>query len=294
MMQETAAVLSGHRCQLGEGIGVDAVTGGLRWFDIVGGAKVEYDFGTKMTTPVALSGMPSAGAAVDEATEMIFRRGGLWLRERRSGAMRRLAPIEADRPDLRSNDGRTHPSGAFWGSTMALDKAEGAGSIYWFFKGEVRTLYAGLTVGNAICFAADGSYAHFSDTPRGTIWRVATEPSTGLPRGDPRVFHQAGGDDPSGPDGAVLDRDGNLYSARWGGARVDVFGPDGALRRVIATGGPNTTCPAFCGPGLSWIAITTARDELGDAELRRHPDSGRTFLFDAGCRGRLDPPVRLG
>lgn len=293
-MQENASVLAGHASVLGEGIGVDPVTGRLRWFDIVGNLRIEYDFDTATAQPVALAGMPSAGAAVDERTEMVFLRTGLWLRDRRSGALTHLASIEADRPDLRSNDGRTHPSGAFWCSTMALDKTPDAGSIYWFFKGEVRRLYSGLTVGNAICFSADGRTAHFSDTPKGTIWRVITDPATGLPADDPQIFHQAASDDPSGPDGAVLDRDGNLYSARWGGARVDVFGPDGALRRVIGTGGLNTTCPAFCGPNLSWIAITTARDELSEAELARYPDSGRTFLFDAGCRGRLDPPVLIG
>lgn len=281
-------------CTLGEGIAIDALTGRLRWFDIVGRARVEFDFATARTDRIAFAEMPSAGAAIDAAGEMVFTESGLWRRAFSDGALDLLAPIEADRPDLRSNDGRTHPSGAFWCSTMALDKTEGAGSIYWFFRGEVRKLYPGLTVGNAICFAEDGSYAHFSDTPRGTIWKVSTHPGNGLPIGEPEVFHQAPRGDPSGPDGAILDRGGILYSARWGGGRVDVISPEGVVTGCIRTGAPNTTCPAFCGPDLSWLAVTTARDELSPAELAAHPLSGRTFLVDAGCRGRLDPPVRLG
>ena len=289
-----AAVLSTFPAELGEGIAVDPITAELRWFDIVGRRKLTYDFVTKMTTVSMLPEMASAGAAIDADSELVFLQSGLWRRDRRDGTLERLAKIEAGRPDLRSNDGRTHPCGAFWCTTMALDKTEGAGSIYWFFKGELRQLYSGLTVGNAVCFAEDGSYAHFSDTPKGTIWKVATDPDTGLPTGEPAVFHQAAVDDPSGPDGAILDRDGRLYSARWGGARVDILGPDGGLLGKIDTGCPHTSCPAFCGPGLSSIAITTARDELDAAALARHPNSGRTFIVDIGCRGRLDPPVLIG
>jgi sugar lactone lactonase YvrE len=293
-MQFEAVVLSEFPADLGEGIAVDPVTGGLRWFDIVGRRKLAYDFVTKMTTVTGMPEMVSAGAAIDADSELVFLQSGLWRRDRVSGSLERLARIETDRPELRCNDGRTHPSGAFWCTTMALDKTEGAGSIYWFFKGELRQLYSGLTVGNALCFAEDGSYAHFSDTPTGTIWKVATDPSTGLPNGEPEIFHQTAADDPSGPDGAILDHDGRLYSARWGGARVDILGPDGAPLGSIATDCPNTSCPAFCGPDLSWIAITTARDELDAAELAQHPNSGRTLIVDIGCRGRLDPPVLLG
>lgn len=293
-MQERAIVWSHDRSVLGEGIGLDAMTGRLRWFDILGRRRLSQEFGQDVTEARPIVGMPSAGAAIDATREMIFTETGLWIFDRKTNALgERIAAIEADRPDLRSNDGRTHPCGAFWGSTMALDQSEGKGSIYWVFRGEVRKLYGELTVGNAICFAEDGTYAHFSDTPRGTIWRVATDPATGLPDGEPEVFDQAAPDDPGGPDGAVLDRDGNLYSARWGGAEVKVFSPDGRLVRRIATGAPNTTCPAFCGPGLSYIAISSARDGMSEDELGRWPDAGKTFLFEAGCRGRLDPPLRL-
>ncbi|WP_161992738.1 SMP-30/gluconolactonase/LRE family protein [Aureimonas leprariae] len=293
-MQRRATILHDHRSELGEGAAVDPVTRQLRWFDINGKRRVEYDFATGGVSVAELPEMTSAGAAVDAASEMIFAQSGLWLRNRATGGLEVLAAIEADRPDLRSNDGRTHPCGAFWCSTMALDKTEGAGSIYWFFKGEVRTLYPNLTVGNAICFAEDGSYAHFSDTPTGKIWKVALDPSTGLPVAEPELFHQAGEDDPSGPDGAVLDRDGLLYSARWGGARVDVIDREGRTIGRIETGAPNTTCPAFCGEDLASLAIATARDELNAAQLLLHADSGRTHIIEAGCRGRLDPPVLLG
>ena len=290
----SAKVWSHDRSRLGEGIGLDVTTGCLRWFDILDRRRVAQEFGQDVAESTAIAGMPSAGAAIDETREMIFTETGLWIFDRTRGKLgERIASIEADRPDLRSNDGRTHPSGAFWGSTMALDQSTGKGSIYWIFRGEVRRIYSDLTVGNAICFSEDGTQAYFSDTPRGTIWRVATDPDNGLPDGEPALFNQRADDDPGAPDGAVLDCDGYLYSARWGGAEVQVLAPDGGLVRRIATGAPHTTCPAFCGPGLSHIAITTARDGMTADDLAAFPDSGKTFLVDAGCRGRLDPPLRL-
>lgn len=292
-MTERMSLLDEAPALLGEGIGVDALTRRLRWFDIVGKTRLEFDEASGRTTRVPLAEMTSASASIDGRSELLFTQSGLWRRDLASGDASLVAPIEADRPDMRSNDARTHPCGAFWCSTMSLDQTEGAGSIYWFFRGEVRRLYSGLTVGNAICFAEDGSFAHFSDTPRGTIWKVATDPATGLPIAEREIFHQAAPDDPSGPDGAVLDRDGILYSARWGGARVDLIAPDGRTIGSLSTGAPNTTCPAFCGPDLSWLAVTSARDELDVEQLQAYPLAGRTFLFKLGCPGRLDPPVRL-
>ncbi len=97
---------------------------------------------------------------------------------------------------------------------MGKEAEKGLGAIYWFFRGEVRTLFSGLTIPNAIAFSADGTRAIFADSEAGTIWRIATDPATGLPVGDRRVFVNIPASE-GAPDGAVIDEEGLVWNARW-------------------------------------------------------------------------------
>ncbi len=72
-----------------------------------------------------------------------------------------------------------------------------------------------------------------SPTPRRNVLnRVPLDASTGLPVGDPvpLVHHRVIG----GLDGAVVDADGLIWNARWGGGCVDVYDPAGQHLRTLA------------------------------------------------------------
>jgi sugar lactone lactonase YvrE len=68
-------------------------------------------------------------------------------------------------PANRPNDGRADPQNGFWIGTMGKTHAPNAGAIYRYYRGELRRLFAGLTIPNAICFSPDGQSAYFTDTP---------------------------------------------------------------------------------------------------------------------------------
>jgi sugar lactone lactonase YvrE len=74
------------------------------------------------------------------------------------------------------------------------------------------------------------------------------------------------------------DAEGDLWIACYGAGEVRRYAPDGTLTGVVEVGVPNVTCPAFVGPGLDRLLITTARSD-GDR------DSGRLFLADVGAVG---------
>src|SRR3546814_20093999 len=76
----------------------------------------------------------------------------------------------------------------------------GAGSLYWFFRGELRRLFSGISIINSIAFSPDGRAAWFADTALGIIWRIATDPATGLPQGERQVFATIPAGE-GGPDG---------------------------------------------------------------------------------------------
>ena len=76
-----------------------------------------------------------------------------------------IAPLEADNPVTRSNDGRADPWGGFWIGTMGFNAEPQAGAIYRYYKGEVLPIVRNITISNAICFAPDRSCAYYTDTP---------------------------------------------------------------------------------------------------------------------------------
>jgi sugar lactone lactonase YvrE len=289
----TASVFSDTVCHLGEGPVAHPALGRVFWFDIMEKRLLEQAFeGPATTTIHDLPFMASALAVIDDDRQLLVTDQGLYVREVATNTLTLHTPLEADNPVTRSNDARAHPSGALWIGTMGRRFEKGAGSIYWFFKGEVRTLFPDITIPNSIAFAPDGSLAYFADTPRGTIWRVETNPATGLPSSDPQIFRTFENDN-GFPDGSVVDQDGILWNARWGAASVDAYSPDGTRIRSIAMPARQVSCPAFIGPNADRLAVTSAYEGMDEAARAADPLAGQTFLIDLPVRGRFDPPVKI-
>jgi sugar lactone lactonase YvrE len=285
-------VFSDTVCELGEGPSWDETTKKLFWFDIVGRKLLEKPFTGGDTIVHDLPFMASAIAAIDGERQLVVSETGLHVRDRRSGRLTLHTPIEADLPRNRSNDSRVHPCGAFWIGTMHKDEEGPTGAFYWFFRGELRKLFSGITVPNSTCFSPDGRVAYYTDTPTGLLMRVACDPATGLPSGEPKVFLDWRGRD-SYLDGSVVDADGVLWNARWDGGAVDAWSPDGRHIRTVKVPARRSSCPAFLGPGAGRIAVTTAWKGMTAAERSEDPEAGKTFLLDIGVRGRFEPNVVL-
>ena len=233
--------------------------------------------------------MPSAAGIVDDgrivvATELDFRI--LDLDSGKSLIHVRLP----DDPAVRSNDGRVHPSGAFWVGTMPKDGRSKPGDIWRLLEGELTRMIEGVMIPNSICFSADGCSAYFTDTPTRVIWRVPTDPRTGMVIGEREAFVELGSDDAGGPDGSVVDADGNLWNARWGGAALDVYAPDGVRIHTYDLPATQPTCPAFVGVELDQIVTTTATAGLSNAD-RKEAD-GAVLQVHVPVTGRPEPLAR--
>lgn len=287
----TNGVLSDHVCELGEGPTYDSATGTLWWFNIVARQLLEMKWPDGPTIVHDLPRMASALAGIDSGRQLIVMDDGLYVRDMATGSLSLHRQLEADIPANRSNDARTHPSGAFWIGTMGKAAEKGAGSIYWYRKGEIRRLYANITIPNSICFSPDGRVAYFTDTAVNAMMRVDCDPETGLPIGEPSVLVP-----PSGTgwiDGSVCDADGLIWNARWGGAVVNVHRPDGSLVASHQVGAGQSSCPAFCGPDAGSVAVTTAWQGMDDAARSADPGAGKLYLLPVRAKGRFDHPVAL-
>lgn len=287
------SVLSDHRCHLGEGPSYDPATDTAWWFDILERRLFEARIASGEVRVHNLPAMASALAYVDDGHQLVATADGLYLREIAGGAMRLHTRLEDDNGRTRSNDGRVHPAGALWIGTMGREAEEGAGSIYWFRDGELRRLYGNITIPNAICFSPDGTVGYFVDTHAGLLQRVDLDPATGLPVGEPSTLYDHRGEK-GGLDGAVVDREGRIWNARWGAGCIDCYAPDGTRLRTIAVPASRPTCPLFVGAGLDRILVTSAQEGMDDAARAAEPEAGMTFvLHGLGTRGVAEPRVRL-
>jgi sugar lactone lactonase YvrE len=285
------SILCDERCHLGEGATYDAATDTAWWFDIPEGRLFEACLGGGPVRIHQLGRMASALARIDAARQLIAAEDGLYIRSVTDNLMVLYRPLEADNPVTRSNDARVHVSGTFWIGTMGRKAEVGAGAIYALFRGEISLLFAAVTIPNAICFSPDGALGYFADTATNVLYRVSLDPPTGLPRSAPEVLLRHSG--VGGLDGAVVDASGLIWNACWGGGCVDVYSPQGERLRCLHVPARQASCPAFVGPDLSRLLVTSAWQGMDEAARAADPEHGRTFLIEAGAHGRAEPDVNL-
>jgi sugar lactone lactonase YvrE len=277
-------------CELGEGPLWHPTRGQLFWFDILGRKLLTRHDGATRTW--AFDRIVSAAGWVDETRLLIATETGLILFDLESGASEDVVPLENDNPGTRSNDGRADPWGGFWIGTMGKDAAEHAGAIYRYYKGEMRTLFPGIKIPNAICFATDGGCAYYTDTPTGIVMRQALSTDHGWPKGDPEPWLDLRSDGLN-PDGAVVDSQGNFWNAQWGARRVACYDPAGHFQHAVEFDADHTSCPAFGGPDLSALFCTTALEHLADAQKAGNPHQGMTFVSEDAGTGQAEHRIIL-
>ena len=279
-----------RNCWLGEGPLWHPVRQQLFWFDIHGKKLLARDGDKALAWH--FDEMVSAAGWVDRDRLLIASETKLFAFNVADGSQSNVAPLEADMPHTRSNDGRADPWGGFWIGTMGKDTAGPVGAFYRYYKGEVRKLFDGIAITNACCFSPDRCFAYFTDTAQGIIKRVALEPKNGWLTGAPEDWLDLSGND-WGPDGAVIDLDGNFWNAQWGAWRVACYSPEGKLLRTVEVDAAHTSCPAFGGPDLTTLFCTTAGGRVSDEDVARSGHHGKVFAATGIAKGQAEHQVIL-
>lgn len=263
---------------------------GPRWFhgrwyfvDILAGHLLTVDDGgadVAVQTVLAFDRPLGAVAALRDEEP------GVWLAALGDG----IALIEDgevtwfDRPEqggsvaTRMNDGVCDPSGRFWAGSMGYEAEAGAGSLYRTdVDGTVSRVLDGLTIPNGPAFTAEGTTMYLVDSARGVISRYPVD----LASGDLGTAERHVEVTDATPDGMVVDAEGHLWVAMWGGGRVDRFDPAGRPSGSLPVGSRQPTAPAFGGPSGQQLLVTTARVGLREPA----PEDGVTWLLDVETTG---------
>lgn len=289
-----ARILEAPRCHLGEGPSYDPETGTAWWVDILEDRLFEISLregggpARVHKLPVTVSGI----ATIDSGRQLLAAADGLYLRSLADGRLSLYCPLEAEEAATRSNDGRVHPCGALWVGTMGRGAEPGRGALYHVAGTRVTRLYANLTIPNGIAFAPDGATGYFVDTDEGVLHRVALDPATGLPVAAPETHYDHRGGE-GGIDGAAVDAEGLIWTARFGAGCLDAYSPAGNRVRSLPVPVRQPPCPTFAGADLDRLLVTSAYEGMDAAARAADPEHGRTLLVEIGVRGLLEPAFRL-
>jgi sugar lactone lactonase YvrE len=203
-----------------------------------------------------------------------------------TGARSLLATIEANFPELRLNDGKVGPDGAFWVGTMhdvASPDRKPVGALYRVdADGRVERKVEGLKVSNGLAWSPDGRTMFHSDSSAPWIDRWDFDPATGAISNRTRIATP--GNEDGRPDGGACDAEGNYWSSGVSAGFLNRYSPDGAMLAHIPLPAPAPTMPCFAGEGLRTLYLTTLR-RGSDA-----PPSGDILVLDPGVAGT---PVAL-
>jgi sugar lactone lactonase YvrE len=279
-----STVFDDRQCLLGEGPLWHPERQQLFWFDILNKRLLSRENGLPRTWQ--FEEHVSAAGWVSRNELLIASASRLFLFNLETQASAKICDLEADNPVTRSNDGRADPKGGFWIGTMGFNAEKGAGSIYRFYQGELRRLFAGITISNAICFSPDGKTAYFADTDTLAIQKISLD-ADGWPHGSPQLFVDLS-EDGFNPDGAVVDSEGFLWNAHWGANHVARYSPEGKFAEAISLPARQISCPAFGGADLQTLFATSATQGLDPGE-----DEGKTFFAQVSVRGQNEHRVVL-
>jgi len=203
---------------------------------------------------------------------------GLSLLDWAAGDVERVSDVISHEPSLRFNDGKTDPTGAFWGGTLSLDGTREAGAFYRFAGGgSAVKQFNAVTCSNGLDFSDDQQTLYFVDTGAKKLECFDADLAAGTLASRRTLVDipEAHGN----PDGLTLDAEGNVWLALWGGRAVRCY--DGRtgdeLARVEVPAEKVTSC-CFGGDDLQTLYITTAA--FGD------PAGGKLYACRPGVAGR--------
>ncbi len=290
-MNRKAELFVDSRCELGEGPFWHPLLGRLFWFDILNRTMLSAGADGHVVDRIVFKDTVSAAAVIDRDSLAVAQSGTLLRYDFATDTSAPIIDVEADVPGNRTNDSRMDRTGGFWIGTMSRKAEAGAGGVYQYRAGQLTKVIDKIRIPNSICFSPDGRTAYFTDSGK-MIVRCALDPETGLPVGPWEDFYTMEG--LGGADGSVVDSEGFIWNARWGGSAVIRISPDGKLDQVIEVPGvTRVSCPAFGGKDMKTLFLTTAREGMTPEEEQRQPHAGSVFAIEVDVPGLTEPFLKL-
>lgn len=195
---------------------------------------------------------------------------------------------EADRPGNRFNDGKVDRHGRFWAGSMDDAQRRASGALYRIDPDRsVTRIDDDYQITNGPAFSPDGRTMYHNDTGRQVTYVFDLDDDSRASNRRELIRHP---DDGGHPDGITVDAEGCIWIALWGGWCVRRFSPSGERLRTVRLPIEQPSSVAFGGPDLDRLFVTSAREDLSEAELSKQTSAGGLFMLDAGVKGIAEIP----
>lgn len=278
------------RARLGECPVWDPNRQQIFWVDIYNHRLHQFDPATGQDRYFDMGEVVSAIALAANGELLIALRRSLALFNPETGQTSRLYETEFSHPDTRFNDGKCDAQGRFW--IGSVSPVTGQAALYRFDSdGLFRTMETGLTISNGLGWSPDGSTFYLTDSALHQIYAYDFDAETGTIT-NRRVLVDLS-QEAVEPDGLIVDRQGNLWSALWNGWRVSCFDPTGRELLRVEMPVQRPTCPIFGGPALSDLYMTSASVGLNQKEVQQGVMAGDLFCLPEAATG-LPPHAFAG
>jgi D-xylonolactonase len=274
-------------CQLGENPLWHPGEGRLYWVDIDAGRLFRYDPASgRHELCYAADVVGGFTLQADGALLLFMARGAVkvW----RAGRLETVIDSLPDEANTRFNDVVADPVGRVFCGT--LPDGDRPGRLYRLDPdGRMTRLLEGIGCSNGMGFSLDRRTLYFTDSIPQEIYAFDYDATTGA-IANRRLFARV---PPGGglPDGLTVDAEGGIWSARWGGACVVRYTPDGREERRIDFPALRVSSLTFGGPDDADLYVTTAG---GQDRGQFGPGAGALFRFRPGVRGLPEFVSRIG
>lgn len=282
----TAHCLIDARASLGESPVWSAAEDALYWVDILGRKIHRTNPETGETESWDVPGHPGMIALRRRGGLVVALDGGLFAFDPDRGRAELLVPFDEDRPDNRPNDGKCDAAGRLWVGTMnKIDGGRPTGRLFCISPDlSVSEMEDGLCIPNGLAWSPDDARMIHTDTRSGVVRAWDFDAASGT-RGPGKTFFRFDRATMGGVDGAAMDAEGGYWAAMYGGGKLIRVMPDGSVEREIPLPVGQPTMPAFGGPDMKSLFVTTARQKLSDDDLVAQPLAGGLFRVSVDIPG---------
>ena len=185
----------------------------------------------------------------------------------------------------RLNDGKTDPKGRLWfGSMDNLERKIRTGSLYCLDNNlNLTEIDKNYYITNGPAFINSENFYH-TDSRDKKIYKIKIDKKLKIIK--KKVFIKFKSKEGS-PDGMTLDKQNNLWTCHFGGARISVFNKTGKKIHTIDFPAKNITNCTFGGPNHSELFVTSAKKSMSKKDLRQFKLSGSLFRIKTNVNGSI-------
>jgi sugar lactone lactonase YvrE len=263
----------------------------LYWVDIRAPALRRLDPRTGLVTSWAMNDLCGAVVLSKDRRLLLAMRTGVFTFDPVRETLQPFVAPEPESLNNRLNDSKCDRGGRLWTGTMRDYGLARTGSLYRIDANSSCTRMLGdISVPNALSWSPDNRFMYFADTPDGHIRAYQFDAGEGR-LGAMKIVES--GKLPGRPDGATVDSEGCLWSARYQGSCVVRITPDGRVDRLVEMPASQVTSCALGGPDLRTLYITTARQKLTPADISSQPLAGGLFAVRVDVAGLPEPRFAL-